>query len=188
MNQVQWCSMETPMYYRLKISSNINMLLYLHHQWCDDAHILQSCSTNQYSKTVEYEAPTPSGYRVMVTKLLISGRNYCLLPVPRSEVSREFALTSQLPANWSSSILTRITSDFFSSKVMIWKFVGKLGSTADSARKQSKNILLKMLLVFCMIHSSPIWRARSDSRSHDWESVHWREIEPKLLNNHALDA
>ena len=78
---------------------NIVMMLYLHHQWSDGVHTLQSCSTNQYSETVEYEAPTPSGYRVMVTKLPISGRNYCLLPVPRSEFFLEFALTSQLPAN-----------------------------------------------------------------------------------------
>ena len=69
MNEARWYSMEAPMYYRLKISSNINMMLYLHHQWSDEAHILQSCSTNQYSKTVEYEAPTPFGYRVIVTLL-----------------------------------------------------------------------------------------------------------------------
>ena len=50
------------------------MMLYLRHQWRDEAHTLQSCSTNQYSETVEYEAPTPPGYRVMVTKLPISDR------------------------------------------------------------------------------------------------------------------
>ena len=78
---------------------NINMMLYLRHQWPDEAHTLQSCSSDQYSETVEYEAPTPSGYEVMATKLPISGRNYCLLPALRSEFFLEFALTSQLPAN-----------------------------------------------------------------------------------------
>ena len=78
---------------------NIVIMLYLHHQWSDGVHTLQSYSTNQYSETVEYEAPTPSGYQVMVTKLPTSGRDHCLLPVPGSEFSREFALTSQLPAN-----------------------------------------------------------------------------------------
>ena len=99
MVQSQWPSVEAPMYYNTQVFKNINMMLYLRHQWSDEAHTLQSCSTTQYSKTVEYEAATPSGYRVMMAKLSISGRNYCLLPVPRSEFFLEFALTSQLPAN-----------------------------------------------------------------------------------------
>ena len=99
MVQSQWPSVEASMYHNSLVFKNNNMMLYLRHQWPDEARTLQCCSTNQYSKTVEYEAPTPSGYRVMMTKLPISGRNYCLLPVPRSEFSREYALTSQLPAN-----------------------------------------------------------------------------------------
>ena len=99
MVQSQWPSVEAPMYHNSQVFKNIIMMLYLRHQWPDGVHTLQSYITNQYSETVEYEAPTHSGYRVMVTKLPISGRNYCLLPVPRSEFFLEFALTSQLPAN-----------------------------------------------------------------------------------------
>ena len=78
MTQTQWSSVDTSIRYKPQIPKNINMMLYLRHQWPDEAHTLQSCSTTQYSKTVEYEAATPSGYRVMMTKLPISRRNYCL--------------------------------------------------------------------------------------------------------------
>ena len=61
-------------------------MLYLHHQWSDEAHILQSCSTNQYFKTVEYEAPTPFGYRVKVTLL----PNCRILPSLNRAVRHEF--------------------------------------------------------------------------------------------------
>ena len=33
--------------------------MYLHHQWSDEAHTLQFCSTNEYYKTTEYEPQTP---------------------------------------------------------------------------------------------------------------------------------
>ena len=36
-------------------------LVYLHHQWSDGAHTLQSCSTGEYFETPEYELWTPSG-------------------------------------------------------------------------------------------------------------------------------
>ena len=35
--------------------------MYLHHQWSDGAHTLQSCSTGEYFETPEYELRTPSG-------------------------------------------------------------------------------------------------------------------------------
>ena len=35
--------------------------VYLHHQWSDGAHTLQSCSTGEYFETPEYELWTPSG-------------------------------------------------------------------------------------------------------------------------------
>ena len=38
-------------------------LVYLRHQWSDDADILQSCSTDEYFETVEYEPQRPLGYR-----------------------------------------------------------------------------------------------------------------------------
>ena len=67
MNQTQWSSADTSISYKLQIHKNINMMLYLLHQSSVEAHTLQSCSTTQYSETVEYEALTPSGYRVMMT-------------------------------------------------------------------------------------------------------------------------
>ena len=38
-------------------------LVYLHHQWSDEAHTLQFCSTDEYSETVEYEPQTPTHVR-----------------------------------------------------------------------------------------------------------------------------
>ena len=37
-------------------------LKYLHHQWSDEAHTLQFCSTDE-SETVEYEPRTPTHVR-----------------------------------------------------------------------------------------------------------------------------
>ena len=36
-------------------------LVYLHHQWSDEAHTLQFCSTGEYFETPEYELQTPVG-------------------------------------------------------------------------------------------------------------------------------
>ena len=41
-------------------------LVYLHHQWSDEAHTLQFCSTGEYSETVEYEPQTPTHVRDIV--------------------------------------------------------------------------------------------------------------------------
>ena len=38
-------------------------LVYLHHQWSDEAHTLQFCSSGEYSETVEYEPQTPTHVR-----------------------------------------------------------------------------------------------------------------------------
>ena len=35
-------------------------VLYLRHQWSDEAHTLQFCSTVKYSETIEYEPQTPT--------------------------------------------------------------------------------------------------------------------------------
>ena len=36
-------------------------LVYLHHQWSDEAHTLQFCSTGEYFETPEYELQSPLG-------------------------------------------------------------------------------------------------------------------------------
>ena len=36
-------------------------LVYLHHQWSDEAHTLQFCSTGEYFETLEYELQSPLG-------------------------------------------------------------------------------------------------------------------------------
>ena len=36
-------------------------LVYLHHQWSDEAHTLQFYSTGEYFETPEYELQTPLG-------------------------------------------------------------------------------------------------------------------------------
>ena len=45
-------------------SSKENLhVVYLHHQWSDEAHTLQFCSTGEYFETVEYELHRPLGAR-----------------------------------------------------------------------------------------------------------------------------
>ena len=41
-------------------------LVYLHHQWSDEAHTLQFCSTGEYFETPEYELQSPLGDGVML--------------------------------------------------------------------------------------------------------------------------
>ena len=43
--------------------TKISNLLYLRQQLSDGADILQSCSTDEYFETVEYEPQRPLGYR-----------------------------------------------------------------------------------------------------------------------------
>ena len=38
-------------------------VVYLHHQWSDEAHTLQFCSTGEYFETIEYELHRPLGAR-----------------------------------------------------------------------------------------------------------------------------
>ena len=138
MNQARWYSMEAPMYYRLKISSNINMMLYLHHQWPDKAHILLSCSTNQYSKTVEYEAPTPFGYRAIATLL----PNCRILPDLNRAVRHEFFYNFGCVFNFQRIDLQDECIDsistFFGDKLYTYSlqenYTGAIRSTLESVK------------------------------------------------------
>ena len=55
----------------LNVSSGIYNVIYLHHQWSDQAHTLQFDSTDEYFETVEYEPRSPLELRDSSRKPLI---------------------------------------------------------------------------------------------------------------------
>ena len=120
-------------------------MLYLHHQWSDESHILQSCSTYQYSKTVEYEAPTPFSSRVIVTLPLI----FWILPDLNRAVRHEFIQNFRHIFNFQRIDLQDECIDsistFFGDKLYTYSlqenYTGAIRSTLESVKiKVYKNL------------------------------------------------
>ena len=140
-------------------STKIINLLYLCHQWSDEANILQSCSTGEYFETVEYEPQRPLGYR----DSLWFGSDLELEPTWDSGSECEFFSDFARIFNFRWFVLHHNPSESLRSFSTYWFHVYTLWENlqeVDLTRLESRKYKnWKKVRIFAEMGGRPTWRA-----------------------------
>ena len=82
-------------------------VLYLRHQWSDEAHTLQFCSTVKYSETIEYEPQTPTHVRDIIDNLILT-MVFTMQMLPASNIFSRFWGSRWRAAEYTESVKSPI--------------------------------------------------------------------------------
>ena len=133
--------------------------MYLHHQWSDEAHTLQFCSTGEYFETVEYELHRTLGARD--SWWFVSNSQVC--SSPHTSPVGEFISNLGGIFNFRRIDLKTQKSDFLKNFFLIrvivcilWK---NLFGNDLSVLKSIKQKVSKKLPFFAESRGPPTWRA-----------------------------